>query len=360
MVLYRQIAEILKAEISSGRYSRAFPSETQLVKRFAVSRQTVMKAMSELVSAGFVERHRGSGTLVSRKMRQALGRIGLLLPWFMSSPFANIVSHVCRQQGYTLVYSNIEEEAGPSRKARIQLARQLAYSFAEAHVSGVLMQPLQFTAEAPNINQEIVSAFRERRIPVVLVDHDVSDEIGVSGCDVVGIDNFRAGYLIGRHLVACGARKIVFLMREHWAPTVTERLFGVSAAVVAADLSWRPTHNVAFVPPEDVSGIRTLLAQRSPDALVCGNDTEAAKLLCTLNMLKIDVPARVQVTGFDDLPMASLVVPTLTTIHQDFERIASVAAERLFQRMHAAEMPPMAIRLPVKLVVRESTRKAFA
>ena len=69
MPLYMTIFETLKGDIEQGRYTRVFPSEAQLVKRFKASRQTVIRVMSELVKAGLVERHRGSGTVVSRRVR---------------------------------------------------------------------------------------------------------------------------------------------------------------------------------------------------------------------------------------------------------------------------------------------------
>ena len=48
--LYRTIVEALRDEIMEGRYQKAFPSEAQLVRRFAVGRQTVIRAMGELVN----------------------------------------------------------------------------------------------------------------------------------------------------------------------------------------------------------------------------------------------------------------------------------------------------------------------
>ena len=56
---------------------------------------------AELVKAGLVERHRGSGTVVSRRVRQTLGRVGLLLPTLFSSPFTTAFASVCQEDGWT-------------------------------------------------------------------------------------------------------------------------------------------------------------------------------------------------------------------------------------------------------------------
>lgn len=356
MPLYVTIFKTLQGEIEEGLYSKNFPSEAQLVKRFSASRQTVIRAMAELVKAGFVERHRGSGTVVSRKMRQTLGCVGLVLPWFASTPFIGAVSQVCRAEGYTLLFRNISEPS-TSVEARAAETRRMVREFAEAKVSGVLLQPLQLVDDAVTANREMLEAFRRRRIPVVLVDHDICYRPESSGCDVVGIDNFRAGYEIGRHLLERGAKRIVFLTRAHWAPTITERLHGVSAAVVEAGAEWRPDRNVVRCEPGDAKAVARLLRRVRPDALVCGNDNAAARLLKTLRTLRVDVPRKVMVTGFDDLPHAALLTPSLTTVRQDFVRLAGVAADMLFRRIRNPDGPTVSIMLPTRLIARESTAR---
>ena len=229
--------------------------------------------------------------------------------------------------------------------------------FAEAKVSGVLLQPLQFVDDAVTANREMLEAFRRRRIPVVLVDHDICYRPESSGCDVIGVDNFRAGYEIGRHLLDRGAKRIVFLTREHWAPTVTERLHGVSASVVEAGNEWRQDRNVARCEPGDTRAIARLLRKVRPDAIICGNDNAAARLLKTLHVLKVDVPRKVMVTGFDDLPHAALLTPSLTTVRQDFVRLAEVAANMLFRRIRNPNGQSVSIMLPTRLVARESTAR---
>ena len=61
-------------------------------------------AMGELVNQGLVERRRGSGTVVSRRIRQTLGTIGLVLPNLVSSPFTAAIAAVCRDVGFSLMF----------------------------------------------------------------------------------------------------------------------------------------------------------------------------------------------------------------------------------------------------------------
>lgn len=354
--LYRAIVEALRDEIMEGLYRKTFPSEAQLVRRFAVGRQTVIRAMGELVNQGLVERRRGSGTVVSRRIRQTLGTIGLVLPNLVSSPFTAVLAAVCRDVGFSLVFKELVDvhHLAPLEK-RAKGAFALAMEFAEAGVTGVLMQPVQDVAGFQQINREMLAAFKKRRIPLVLVDHDICLPPERSGCDVVSMDNFHAGYAVGHHLMERGAKKIAFLMHEEWAPSVQERLHGFSMAATEAGFGWEPGRNVIFCRPDDEKGIARAIRVSRVDAIACGNDNEAALLLKTLGRLGVSVPDEIRVTGFDDARHAALVSPALTTVRQDFTQIAKMAAERLVWRIRNPGEPPVTIQTHGELIVREST-----
>ena len=353
--LHRAIFETLRNDIREGRYLKSFPSESQLVRRFDASRQTVIRAMGELVKEGLVERRRGSGTVVSRRVRQTLGHIGLILPLLSSSPFTAAFAEVCKEEGYTLMFRNLVGKDCLSFETLAKEAFAIAREFAAAKVLGVLMQPVQNIAGFERFNREMLATFSKRRIPVVLVDHDAFFPPARSGCDVVCMDNFHAGYAIGRHLVERGARKVAFLMHGDWAPSVMERLHGVSSAVIEAGLGWKPAKNVIACRADDGKSIARALRTFRADAIDCGNDIEAALLLKTLKGLGISVPDEIRVTGVDDAQHAALLSPSLTTVRQDFAQIARIAANRLAWRIHNPDEPPVTIQIRGELIVREST-----
>jgi len=354
--LYRTVFEALRDEIMEGRYQKSFPSESQLVRRFAVGRQTVIRAMGELVNEGLVERRRGSGTVVSRRIRQTLGTIGLVLPNLVSSPFTAAVAAVCRDVGFSLMFKElVDVHHLATLEKRAKGAFALAMELAAAGVTGVLMQPVQDVAGFEQTNREMLVAFKRRRIPLVLVDHDICFSPERSGCDVVSMDNFHAGYAIGRHLVDRGAKKIAFLMHEDWAPSIKERLHGLSMAVAEAGFGWRPERSVILCRPDDEKGIARAIRAFRFDAIACGNDNEAARLLKTLRNLGVSVPDTVRVTGIDDAQHAALLTPALTTVRQDFSQIAKIAAERLIWRIRNPGEPPVTIQTHGELIIREST-----
>ena len=169
------------------------------------------------------------------------------------------------------------------------------------------------------------------------------------------MDNFHAGYDIGRHLVERGATKIAFLMHGDWAPSVVDRLRGVTSAVVEAGLPWKHDRNVIDCRAEDEKSMMRALRTFRPDAIACGNDIEAARLLKTLAKLGVSVPDEVRVTGIDDASQSALLSPALTTVRQDFAQIARIAARRLVWRIHNPDEPPVTIQTHGELIVRKST-----
>ena len=113
--------------------------------------------------------------------------------------------------------------------------------------------------------------------------------------------------------------------------------------------------SVLVAETSDISAIRKYLRSRKVDAFMCGDDETAAGLLQTLNRMGVVVPKYVMVTGFNDLSLAGLLTPPLTTMRISCEEIADAAFERLVTRISNPDLPPTEVLLPAELVVREST-----
>ena len=77
----------------------------------------------------------------------------------------------------------------------------------------------------------------------------------------------------------------------------------------------------------------------------------------SLEAAGLNVPKDVMLTGFADLPVASLMTPTLTTVHQNRELLAQTAFRRLMDRIREPDLPPCDIFIPSNIVVRESSSR---
>ncbi|KZX20955.1 Catabolite control protein A [Rathayibacter tanaceti] len=103
------------------------------------------------------------------------------------------------------------------------------------------------------------------------------------------------------------------------------------------------------------AAVERLLAAGLPDAIVCANDQMALGVLDGLAEAGIDVPARVQVTGFDGIEAGRLARPRLTTVHQPMHELGRIAVSTLVERLADPSRPARSLILPVEVLLREST-----
>ena len=351
------VLKLLKSEILAGRHplGKRFPSETALARRFNVSRSLVSQVVGELERLGLVTRRQGSGTFVSKF--GARRRIGLMLSGLTYSeyfqPMATAFMHLAREAGYSLSFSSIRSSRP---EIRVCEAREIVAEFIREHVAGVIYHPLDYAFDNGRANRRILSALGKAGIPVVLFDSDIEVAPSHSGYDVVSIDNVLAGETLARHLLDAGARNIHFLLKPNWMPNAQNRIRGVVCAVSQAGYRWNSSNVLVADPTDRVSIARHLRRHPRPDAFICENDNIAAEFLLTLKKLGVAVPQKLLLAGFDDVNVARLLCPPMTSVHQPCEEIAAAAFRRILARIVEPALPPQEIYIRAPLTVRESTR----
>lgn len=340
-------------ENQSFQVGDRLPGEHELVKQFQTSRPTIARALRELQHLGLIERRVGSGTYVRAPQTAEKKRklFGLLIPDLgqteVLEPICGQLAREVQAAGHGLLWGDFTDVATRARKAE-----QACHSYVEQHVAGVLFAPIELEEDAGQTNQHILDELTAARIPVVLIDRDVARFPERSPFDLVGIDNLRAGYLLARHLLDQGRRRIAFLARPASAPTVDRRISGYREAMSDAGLPLQ-VNSVHLGDPREPTFVRGLLESK-PDAVICANDITAALLLQTLGGLAVRVPDDVAVVGFDDVKYAKLLHVPLTTMRQPCRELGTVAARALLERMTYPDLPPRTILLEPQLVVRKS------
>ena len=356
---YRYLTAELREDIRKGLYAagRAFPSEAQLVRRFAVSRQTVQSALRELERAGYIVRSQGRGTRVVFGRGRRLGLIPCVPCSEFFAPVAARLSQRCQDAGSALLLATAAPDADALRDpaAYARRVERIAHDFVDQKVAGVLFQPIAFLPDAAQVNAHILSVFDAARIPVVLLDYDIVPAPERSAYDVVGIDNVEAGAALAAHLVERGARNVHVLMRPNCSNAVRNRMRGVALGLQLAGRPWDERHVLASE-PDDIHVVRAHLARGPrPDAVVCGYDGMALAFEKTLNRLGLTVPDDLLLAGVDDREFAQAL--GLTTVHQPLEDIADAAFDRLKRRIEHPDLPAQAIYLSAPIVVRQSTKR---
>ncbi|MFT5756823.1 MAG: DNA-binding LacI/PurR family transcriptional regulator [Alteromonadaceae bacterium] len=178
-----------------------------------------------------------------------------------------------------------------------------------------------------------------------------------SNYSVVGSNNDLGGYIATKHLIESGCKRILFLGDPEHAE-MSERYKGYNRAMnefnfnVSIDLtlSCDITSKVAY----EKVGEAILHKGLFFDGIVATSDMVALGALKALKERYINIPNDVSIIGFDDISMAELFHPSLTTIKQDTKLAAKVMVEQLLKQLsgEAAE----SVIIDIELIKRNSTR----
>jgi DNA-binding LacI/PurR family transcriptional regulator len=190
---------------------------------------------------------------------------------------------------------------------------------------------------------------KEAEIPVVQLDRRPDDEISGDRCDLVGIDNYRAGVLATNHLLRLGARRIGFVACRGQASTVKARIQGYRDALAEAQAVQSCAPQVLYLEPD-----RPVEWTGGFDAFVCANDRIAGLLMHALLGRGVRIPQDVRIVGMDDVNYAALLPVPLTTIHQPCGDLGEAALRLMLDRLDHPHMPARDVLLDCSLVIRQS------
>ncbi len=176
----------------------------------------------------------------------------------------------------------------------------------------------------------------------------------------VGIDDYKGGELAARHLLQNGHREIAFIGgNAEESPVVRNRLRGFRRALGQENVLL--TDSSILSDDVDLNAIRRVLEKPiPPTAFFATADITALKLVKALHSLGIRVPRDCSVIGFDNLEQVEFSMPPLTTIAQDIDRKAELAADLVIRMIEDKTAPVQNIVLDVELVERESVRNLKA
>lgn len=173
----------------------------------------------------------------------------------------------------------------------------------------------------------------------------------------IGCDNFQGGRDMARHLIAQGRRRIAFLghASEHY-PEFGERHRGYAGALAEHGLAASPALQVDAVISEQAgyeAACALLDRGHRFDAVFAACDLIAIGAMRALHDRGIAVPEDVAVAGFDDIPMASLASPALSTVQQNTSLAGRLLVETLLDLIH--DRPVQSGAIPCELHFRRST-----
>ena len=173
----------------------------------------------------------------------------------------------------------------------------------------------------------------------------------------IGCDNVQGGEAMTTHLIAQGRRRIAFVgdISPH-CPEFCDRYRGYLRAHAVADLAVDARLQVDATDSTEIVGHRAVceLLDRGIrfDAVFAVTDLMAIGALRALAERGLEVPGRIAVAGFDDIPMASFSSPPLSTVMQDTKRAGELLVENLLTQIRGE--PVTSTMLPTRIAVRRS------
>lgn len=172
----------------------------------------------------------------------------------------------------------------------------------------------------------------------------------------VDVDNVKGGFLATKHLIDSGCKNIVTITGDLKLQSGRDRLEGYENAMAAA----KRTINDDLVIHGDYTQskaeelARTLLKKKIKfDGVFAGNDQSALGVINVLLQNGINVPEKVKVVGFDDSPLASRYVPSITSVRQPIRELGAEVAASLLAILDGKVVANKM--LDVKLIKRQSS-----
>ena len=198
---------------------------------------------------------------------------------------------------------------------------------------------------------------RRRNLRFVLLE-----EVHGMPASLVVVDNVGGAKLGVRHLFDLGHTRVVHFAGPRYGLNSDERIAGVRAAYAESALVFsdalvvRAGDSLTDGYTAALAYFRDRPAAERPTGVTCYNDLVALGVCRALAELGIAVPGDVSVVGYDDLPLAEFVTPSLTSVRVPKREVGRTAAEILHQEIeHGPAAPPRKVYLQAELVARAST-----
>ena len=284
------------------------------VSRMLNKPDKVSKKTSDRIQKAMKELHYKPNEIAQSLSKKTSNIIGLIVPSARNYFFCKIIDsieHYTAEYGYKLLLcaSNHEKEKEIDYFGMLKANK----------VAGVII-----ASRTQDIGEKV-----KMDAPVISIDRKISAEI-----PSVGSDNFTGGCLAAKHLIDRGCKKMAYFSGS---PTLVgmdanKRLQGFesilreySKSPVVLELSEDRFVSMKY---EDV--ISAFFNRHSDvDGVFTSNDIIAAQIIKYCRQNSIDIPGRMKIVGYDDIDLAGLITPSITTIHQPIDDMCRFAVESI-------------------------------
>jgi LacI family transcriptional regulator len=209
---------------------------------------------------------------------------------------------------------------------------------------------------------KLMTEFKARQIPVILIENKAP------GAHTVRIDNYSGSYAATEHLIKSGRKKILYLSGpmgpsaydEEDNPVVKDRLRGYMDALHEYNIEYDPKKVMQVIYFNQEEGMKAMdVIKHSAldvDAIFSGaGDLAALGVMKQAAKYGIKIPEDIALVGYDDIEVAGIMSPSLTTVRQPMQEMGKVAFDIAVRSLEKEPLKIQNIVLKPELIIREST-----
>jgi DNA-binding LacI/PurR family transcriptional regulator/biotin operon repressor len=352
MLRYKEIKNLLVAEIAKLNINDRLPSRPELCKKLDTTRTTLDKAINELVSEGLLFSSGGSGTYVAGADDQLpihAGQSWGVIVRDVTEPFyAKIVrgvENVAQSYGINIILCNSDSDFNKQE----QYIKRLGHS----GVSGLIIVPV--ASGDTQKNYRLYCQLTELKVPFVFSNRNAE---GINAPVVASDDNY-GGYIATKHLLKKGYRNIAYISDLKYRTTV-DRCQGYIAALLENGIEI----NRKIIAMQDQSQTQTagyetmkkiLASGQIVDAVFCVRDKVAQGVYQAIAEVGLNVSDDIGVIGYDNTDLCEKLTPAVTSVAYKNLEVGTKAAEVLYKQINGEALSEFELYLfQPELVVRDS------
>lgn len=325
------IKEVAKAAgVSPSTVSRVFTG------KIPVNEETRVRVMAAAETMNYQPNAFAQGLKGGR-----IHTIGLVIPNVRNLVFPAAIRGIedmAKQNGYTVVLCNTDEDAEKERFYIDSLRRRLIDGFI-------------FSTARPG--HEYLLDLPGEGVPVVFFIREFGSSV-----NTVVLDNEGGAYQAANYMISRGMKKIALINGRLDLPLYQHRYDGYRRALREAGMQEPPgmvIHDVNGWDDGCQAMCEMLKGKNVPDAVFATSDPKAIGVIKAIQDAGLRVPQDISVMGFDDLDFAAMLNPALTTVAQPFYQMGVRACKRLIQLIENGKKTKAKVEiLPAELVIRKS------
>ena len=274
--------------------------------------------------------------------------IGVIVPEIRHNFFSTVISgieEVAYEHGYTIMVCQSNET----------LSREIinTQALVSNRVAGLLI-----AISSETTSHDHLAGVLRHGVPLVQFDR-VVEALDTSK---VVVDDYRAAYGAVRHLVEAGYRRIGHMAGKEGIALNRRRFEGYRDALRDAGLPLEEKFRLhgGYREEDGRTGAERYLAlDEMPDAILAINDPVAVGLFTRFREAGVRIPDEVALVGFSDTPVAALIEPALTTVHQPAFEMGKWAVSLLMKQFAAEDgtFVPETVVLDTELLIRGSSAR---